>query len=88
MGIPLGVALLAVLALLWRQRAHEQALKRKVEAWEEKYEALARSKGMDTQHFGDAAEMQPVVQSRRMNELETSQAPTLHEIDGVRDDRV
>ena len=46
-GVPLGVALIGALALLWRQRTHEQRLKKKVERWEEKYEALARTKGGD-----------------------------------------
>ena len=46
-GIPLGVALIGALALLWRKRTHEQRLKKKVERWEEKYEALARTKGGD-----------------------------------------
>lgn len=32
MGVPLGVALLTALGLLWRERRHKQRLSRKVEA--------------------------------------------------------
>ena len=46
-GVPLGVALIGALALLWRQHTHEQRLKKKIERWEEKYEVLARTKGAD-----------------------------------------
>lgn len=46
-GVPLGVALIGALALLSRQRTHEQRLKKKVESWKAKYEVLARTKGAD-----------------------------------------
>lgn len=47
MGVPLGLALLGALILLWRQRQREHGLKMKAEAWEKRYDALAMMKGQD-----------------------------------------
>ena len=86
-GVPLGIALLGALALLWRQRAHEQTLKKKVEAWEEKYEALARAKGMESHQPGQMIDMGLPKENARLLELENSQAPTVFEMGGLRSDR-
>ena len=54
-GVPLGVALLGALALLWRQRAHEQTLKKKIEEWERTYDALVQVKSGGYRQFTGAS---------------------------------
>ena len=87
-GVPLGIALLGALALLWRQRALEKTLKRKVETWEEKYEALARAKGLEYQQSGPIGDLVPPKENARLLELENSQAPNVFEMGGPRNERV
>lgn len=43
-GVPLGVALLGGLGLLWRQRSRELGARGAARAWEEKYDELRREK--------------------------------------------
>lgn len=41
-GVPLGLALLGALGLLWRQRSRELGARREARAWEEKYDELIK----------------------------------------------
>ena len=43
-GLPLGLALLGSLGLLWRQRTHELSAKKESCAWQEKYDELKTRK--------------------------------------------
>ena len=85
-GVPLGVALLGALAIIWRQRGHEQRLKKKVEAWEGKYEALAR-KAMENRQPAEIAEIVQMQENARLLELDNSQARGIFEMGGVKGDR-
>ncbi|CAD6584900.1 MAG: hypothetical protein ASARMPREDX12_001783 [Alectoria sarmentosa] len=44
MGVPLGLALIVTLGLLWRQRGHQQSLKKDVQTWEGRYRELEKTK--------------------------------------------
>ena len=46
-GIPLGLALLGALGLLWRQRLRELGARIEARAWEETYDELRREKRGD-----------------------------------------
>ncbi|CAF9935013.1 MAG: hypothetical protein ALECFALPRED_006213 [Alectoria fallacina] len=46
-GVPLGLALLVTLGLLWRQIKHAQSLKNDVQTWESRYGELIRTKTSD-----------------------------------------
>ena len=69
-GVPLGVALIGALVLLWMQHRNEQRLKKKVEGWEEKYEVLARTKG--TEYTRSIHELD-ITQTQRQPDFETSE---------------
>ncbi|KAF6230380.1 hypothetical protein HO133_004722 [Letharia lupina] len=43
-GVPLGLALLGALGLLWKQRDRELSARKEARAWEEKYDELRREK--------------------------------------------
>jgi len=83
-GVPLGVALLGSLGLLWGQRGCQRSLKRKVEAWEEKYEALAKSEGVEYRHDVEERNYQ-LRRNGKPNELDDSQASRVFEMGGLRE---
>lgn len=90
--VPLGLALVGALGMLMRQRRREQGWKRKVESWEEKYEALARMKGVE--YRDESGEFVPregglnqQLEHRKVNESESSQANNVYEMDLLRDGR-
>ena len=85
--MPLGLALLAALAMLWRQRRRERDLKVKAETWEKRYDALAKAKGLDYRE--DDALMQRgkdgprhQLEDARIEELDGSRARDVHEMAG------
>ena len=51
-GVPLGLALLGSVAMLWRQKREAIGLRRQKEDWEEKYISLLQSK-WETQRSGN-----------------------------------
>ena len=51
-GVPLGLALLGFVAMLWRQKREAAALRKQKEEWEEKYITLLQSK-LETQRSGN-----------------------------------
>ena len=81
-GAFLGLALLAFLGLLWRQRKRERIMKDKISAMEEKYEVLAKmknEKNRDQRH--EPTQLEDI---RTTNELNVSRAPPTHEMEDMR----
>ena len=66
-GVPLGLAFLGTLGLLWRQRTRELGARTEARSWKEKYDELEKEKRRDV--TGDEGQMHELHESWRPNEI-------------------
>ena len=66
-GLPLGLAFLGTLALLWRQRTRELGARTEARSWKEKYDELKKEKRGDV--TGADGQMHELHESCRPNEI-------------------
>ena len=70
--MPLGVACLGTLGLLWRQRARELGVRREACTWNEKYDELKKEKSRDSTGV-DGQVQHELHESWRPNEIDGRQ---------------
>ena len=65
--MPLGLAFLGTVGLLWRQRTRELGAKREAQSWKEKYDELEKEKRRDS--TGGEGQIHELHESSRPNEI-------------------
>ena len=76
-GVPLGLASLGILGLLWRQRTRELGARTEARTWKEKYDELKKEKRGDA--TGVEGQMHELHESWRPNEIA---GRPIYEMDG------
>lgn len=94
-GLPLGLAVLVALGLLWKQRKYRIRLEQRSDAWEMRYAALEKMKGLTygdggTREVGlgyrpeEDTRMRYQLHDTCINEADGAAHSNLYEMGGVR----